>query len=50
VGWPLPDGRLALRDLMEHATQRQFVYQHSWSVGDLVMWEQPLNAAPRATL
>ena len=35
----MPDRRLLLRDLMEHATQRQFVYQHSWSVGDLVIWD-----------
>jgi len=39
VGWPMPDGRLLLRDLMEHATQREFVYRHSWRVGDLVMWD-----------
>src|ERR1700733_3748546 len=26
VGWPLPDGRLLLRDLIDHATQPQFVY------------------------
>jgi alpha-ketoglutarate-dependent 2,4-dichlorophenoxyacetate dioxygenase len=39
VGWPVPEGRLLLRDLMEHATQRQFVYQHGWQVGDLVIWD-----------
>jgi alpha-ketoglutarate-dependent 2,4-dichlorophenoxyacetate dioxygenase len=39
VGWPMPDGRLLLRDLMEHATQREFVYRHEWRVGDLVMWD-----------
>jgi alpha-ketoglutarate-dependent 2,4-dichlorophenoxyacetate dioxygenase len=39
VDWPLPDGRLLLRDLMEHATQREFVYRHTWRVGDLVMWD-----------
>jgi alpha-ketoglutarate-dependent 2,4-dichlorophenoxyacetate dioxygenase len=39
VGWPLPDGRLLLRDLMEHATQREFVYRHAWRVGDLVIWD-----------
>ena len=35
----MPDGRLLLRDLTEHATQRQFVYRHSWRVGDLVIWD-----------
>ena len=28
-----------LKDLIEHATQRQFVYAHRWRVGDLVMWD-----------
>ena len=39
VGWPVPEGRLLLRDLEEHATQRQFVYSHKWRVGDLVIWD-----------
>jgi alpha-ketoglutarate-dependent 2,4-dichlorophenoxyacetate dioxygenase len=39
VGWPVPEARLLLRDLIEHATQREFVYSHKWSVGDMVMWD-----------
>ena len=39
VGWPLPEARLLLRDLIEHATQREFVYSHRWQVNDLVMWD-----------
>jgi alpha-ketoglutarate-dependent 2,4-dichlorophenoxyacetate dioxygenase len=39
VGWPVPEARAFLRDLVEHATQRQFVYSHPWRVGDLVMWD-----------
>ena len=39
VGWPVPEARAFLRDLVEHATQRQFVYAHQWRVGDLVMWD-----------
>jgi alpha-ketoglutarate-dependent 2,4-dichlorophenoxyacetate dioxygenase len=39
VGWPVPEARSFLRDLVEHATQRQFVYAHQWRVGDLVMWD-----------
>jgi len=37
VDWPIPEGRLLLRDLMEHATQPEFVYPHAWRVGDLVI-------------
>ena len=39
VGWPVPEARFFLRDLVEHATQREFVYSHKWRVGDLVMWD-----------
>lgn len=39
VGWPVPEARAFLRDLVEHATQRQFVYVHRWRVGDLVIWD-----------
>jgi alpha-ketoglutarate-dependent 2,4-dichlorophenoxyacetate dioxygenase len=39
IGWPVPEARAFLRDLIEHATQRQFVYSHQWRVGDLVMWD-----------
>ena len=39
LGWPVPEARAFLRDLIEHATQRQFVYAHRWTVNDLVMWD-----------
>ena len=39
VGWPMPEARAFLRDLIEHATQREFVYTHKWRVDDLVMWD-----------
>jgi alpha-ketoglutarate-dependent 2,4-dichlorophenoxyacetate dioxygenase len=39
VGWPVPEGRLLLRELIEHATQREFVYRHDWRRGDLVIWD-----------
>jgi alpha-ketoglutarate-dependent 2,4-dichlorophenoxyacetate dioxygenase len=39
VGWPVPEARAFIRDLTEHATQRQFVYSHPWQVNDLVMWD-----------
>jgi alpha-ketoglutarate-dependent 2,4-dichlorophenoxyacetate dioxygenase len=39
IDWPVPEGRLFLRDLTEHATQPKFVYAHKWRGGDLVMWD-----------
>jgi len=39
IDWPVPEARLLLRDLIEHATQPQFRYRHSWRVGDLVIWD-----------
>jgi alpha-ketoglutarate-dependent 2,4-dichlorophenoxyacetate dioxygenase len=39
MDWPVPEGRLLLRDLIEHATQPQFVYRHAWRPGDLVIWD-----------
>ena len=39
VGWPAPEGRLLLRDLIEHATREEFVYRHKWRRGDLVIWD-----------
>jgi alpha-ketoglutarate-dependent 2,4-dichlorophenoxyacetate dioxygenase len=39
LGWPVPDGRLLLGDLMARATQTQFVYRHTWRVGDFVIWD-----------
>ena len=38
-GRSVPEGRLLLRDLTEHATQPEFVYVHKWAVHDLVMWD-----------
>ncbi|MFY0611839.1 MAG: TauD/TfdA family dioxygenase [Hyphomicrobiaceae bacterium] len=39
VNWPVPEGKCLLIDLMEHATQPQFIHTHHWQVGDLVMWD-----------
>jgi alpha-ketoglutarate-dependent 2,4-dichlorophenoxyacetate dioxygenase len=38
-GWPVPEARALLRDLTEHATQREFVHAHVWQPHDLVMWD-----------
>src|SRR5215831_17790496 len=39
LGWTIPEGCMFLRELTEHATQREFVYSHAWKVHDLVMWD-----------
>jgi alpha-ketoglutarate-dependent 2,4-dichlorophenoxyacetate dioxygenase len=39
VGLPMPEARVILRDLTEHATQPAFVYVHRWRLHDLVMWD-----------
>jgi alpha-ketoglutarate-dependent 2,4-dichlorophenoxyacetate dioxygenase len=38
-GMTVAEGRMLLLDLLEHATQREFVYRHHWQVGDLVIWD-----------
>jgi len=39
VGWPVPEAKDFLRDLNEHATQRENVYIHRWRQYDLVVWD-----------
>jgi alpha-ketoglutarate-dependent 2,4-dichlorophenoxyacetate dioxygenase len=39
VGWPRPEAMSFIRDLIEHATQTQFVYSHKWTQHDLVIWD-----------
>ncbi len=38
-GMSVPEARVLLRDLTEHATQPEFVYVHKWTLHDLVMWD-----------
>ena len=38
-GMPQPEAEALLKELIEHATQRQFVYSHRWRVKDLVIWD-----------
>ncbi len=35
----VPEGRLLLGELMEHATRPELVYRHSWRDGDFVIWD-----------
>ena len=43
-GLTVPEGRLLVAELIEHATQPAFLYTHAWRAGDYVMWDN------RATL
>ena len=38
-GMSVPEARMLVNELIEHATQPQFVYRHQWQNGDLVMWD-----------
>jgi len=38
-GMPETEGRALIDRLLEHSTQRQFVYTHRWRPNDLVMWD-----------
>ncbi len=38
-GSPTPEALALIRELTEFATQPKFVYQHVWTVGDLVVWD-----------
>lgn len=39
LGMPEAEGDALLQELLDHATQPQFVYTHDWRDGDLVMWD-----------
>ena len=38
-GLSLEDSEALLEELWEHATQPRFWYEHKWSVGDVVVWD-----------
>ncbi len=39
VGMPVDEGRALLQELLERSTRPEQVYRHTWSVGDLVIWD-----------
>jgi len=39
LGMPEAEGEALLLELLEHATQPQFIYTHRWRDGDLVLWD-----------
>ena len=39
IGMPVEEGQALLAELLEFATQPQFVYRHKWQIGDLLIWD-----------
>jgi alpha-ketoglutarate-dependent 2,4-dichlorophenoxyacetate dioxygenase len=39
IGMPEGEGRAMIDQLIDHVTQRQFVYTHRWRLNDLVLWD-----------
>jgi alpha-ketoglutarate-dependent 2,4-dichlorophenoxyacetate dioxygenase len=39
IGWPVEKGRKLIEELLDFATQPQFVHRHRWREGDLVVWD-----------
>jgi len=38
-GMQVPEGRILLKELMDHATWPEFVHTHRWTAGDVVLWD-----------
>lgn len=38
-GMSVPEGRVLAHELLEHIGQREHVYSHKWTAGDVVMWD-----------
>jgi alpha-ketoglutarate-dependent 2,4-dichlorophenoxyacetate dioxygenase len=38
-GMPRDEGRALIRELIEHATQPQYVFSVNWNAGDMVIWD-----------
>ena len=39
IGMPAAEGEALMRELRTFATQPRFVYEHRWTVGDLIVWD-----------
>lgn len=39
VNLPMPEARMLIRELTEHAVQRKFIFAHAWQQWDLVIWD-----------
>ena len=39
IGMPEDESRELLNMISDHCEQQQFIYQHQWQVGDILMWD-----------
>ena len=39
MGWEEHIGQELLQDLLEQATRGEYVYTHTWEVGQVVVWD-----------
>lgn len=39
VGMPVDEGRALVHELVEFATQPQFIHRHAWRPGDVLIWD-----------
>jgi alpha-ketoglutarate-dependent 2,4-dichlorophenoxyacetate dioxygenase len=43
IGMSIAEGRMLVSDLIDHATEPQRRYRHTWQEGDLVMWDNRIT-------
>lgn len=48
AGWPTEEARAFVGELIAFATQSDYVYAHTWQVGDLVIWDNRATMHRRA--
>lgn len=39
IGMDVAEGQALIKELMDHATQPQFLFRYKWKQGDLVLWD-----------
>ena len=47
IGLPEDESRELLNLISDHCEQPQFIYQHRWQVGDILMWDNRCSTHAR---
>jgi taurine dioxygenase len=47
IGLPEEESRHLLKTICDHAERKEFVYQHRWTVGDILMWDNRCSTHAR---